>query len=263
MLTLFPIHQLASCSNLQHSTTSQLPLNHQLAILVQIRQVAFRQDGLKRFQSANVPTTGCFPDPCTHMNEAPRRKVQRLLDVLERPHHAAHNLQPLQRQHQRRRPGHHRRVLRQPDRDHRAPGPQEPRRALVPLPRRRRHQNTVRPVCRQRHDLRCDVLARRVVDVRFRAQPLAEVLLLVAAVDRDDAHAHRFGVLHGEVAETAACAREDYPLTGLNGASLACRVGCDAAAHDGARLFVRDALGDPGRVFAVCNAVFLYQQYKH
>ena len=199
----------------------------------------------------------------THMDQSPCRKVERLLDILESPHHTAYNLQALQRQHQRRRARHHRRILRQPHRDHRPAGPQEAWRTLVPLPRRRRHNNPVRTVFRQRHDLRREIFARRIVNVRFCSEPLAEVSLLVATVDGDDAHAHGFGILHGEMAKTPSGAGEDDPLAGLDGASLARGVGSDSAAHDWTRLFVGDALGDSRGVFAVCNAVFLYQGCQH
>lgn len=199
------------------------------------------------------------------MHEPPSSKVQRLLDILERTDDTADNLQALQRHHERRGAGDDGGVLGQADGDEGAAWPQERGRRLIALPRRRGDDDAVRAVLGQGHDLGRNVLAGGEVNVRLGASAPAQVALLVATVDSDDAHPHRLGVLHGKVAEAATGPGQHDPLARSDGAALARRVRGDAAAHDGPGFFVRHAVGDARRVLPVCNAVFLDhpQRRKH
>jgi hypothetical protein len=194
----------------------------------------------------------------TYMNKASRSKVQCLFDILQHAHYRADNLKPLQCEHQRRRACYDSRVLRQAHHGQRASRPQEARRTLVPpaawpsWQSRRAHRTLSAPLPPPHN-----VLARSKVDTCLGAESLAQVSLLVAAVDGNHTHAHRLGILHREVAEPTSGAGEDNPFARLDGASLARSVYCDSTAHYGARLFISDALRDPRRVLAVCNAVLL------
>jgi hypothetical protein len=63
-----------------------------------------------------------------------------------------------------------------------------------------------------------------VVVKSIKASVLAEISLLVTAVDSDYPHARCFGVLHVKGAEAAAAARQHDSLAWFNGATLACCV---------------------------------------
>lgn len=143
-------------------------------------------------------------------------KVKSLFDLLQVTNNTSDDLESPQRNHQRGRTSNDGAVLGQTNNDDGAVGAEESGRGLVGGSGRGSDDDAVGAVAGDLHDLGGNVLGLLEVDEDLGAELLAEVTLVVAAVDGDDAHAHGAGVLDGHVAEAASCAGEDDPLTGLD-----------------------------------------------
>lgn len=143
-------------------------------------------------------------------------KVKSFFDLLQVTNNTSDDLESPQRNHQWGRSGNDGAILGQTNDDDGAVGSEESWRGLVCCSGRGSDDDAVGAVAGDLHDLGGNVLGLLEVDEDFGAELLAEVALVVAAVDGDDAHAHGAGVLDGHVTEAASCAREDDPLTRLD-----------------------------------------------
>lgn len=113
-------------------------------------------------------------------------------------------------------------------------------------------------------DVADDVLRLGEIDPVVGAELHNELVLLLAAVDGDDAAAHVLGVLDGKMAKSSTGAGDDNPVSGSCLAVLECavngkalmkktnerwkkrRIECTYSTEDGGSGFTADAVGDGG-----------------
>ena len=222
--------------NIQHNTTSNLPILHIIIDLWQLRQTQFLK---------------VSPDLSS------RRDIQCLLSILSVAHVRTYH--PNRPENGKEHISFNIRVTRQTDSNEHTARTNIIQRLLVRQTARSGDNSSLRTesIRSGRFDIVDKILGGFEIDEFFSTELFAELFLVCACVDGNDAVASGYGVLDGKMTESTACTGDSDKLTGDELSFFECLVNRETGTKDGCGLVEGQSIRNDGEMVGVRHGVLL------